>query len=94
MASNTETNGPGAGTDAPVSLRVIDALAAAERIDPTELDRPLYRTVDPEALDRLFESAVDGTLNVSFDYEGHSVTVRDDGVVTVDGAERPNPGGR
>lgn len=67
-----------------ISLRVIDALADATDTDAHELD-PLYDVVDPEALDRLFQSDSPGGVRVEFEYHGSLVEVRSDGTVTVDG---------
>lgn len=66
------------------SLRVIDALATTTGTDPLELD-PLYEAVDPEALDKLFQDDSGAFAVVSFEYEGHSVEVRGDGTISVDG---------
>ena len=66
------------------SLRVVDALAEATDTDPLELE-PLYNVVDPEALDRLFRADADIPASVRFEYEGHTVEVRSDGTVVVDG---------
>lgn len=66
-----------------VSSSVVGALAAATGDDPLALDPPLYRVVDGEALDRLFEGP--GRIRVEFEYEGRAVVVRGDGVVAVDG---------
>ena len=61
---------------------VIDAVADANGVDPTELE-PLYDTIDPEALDALFKPGVDGMI--TFTYEGHDVVVRGDANPEVDG---------
>lgn len=66
------------------SLRIIDALAAATDTDPLELD-PLYDVVDPEALDRFLAADPTGEATVAFGYDGHSVEVRSDGAIAVDG---------
>lgn len=61
-----------------VSTAVIEAVAERAETDPNELP-PLYNTVDPDALDRLFESKgglaprEDGT--VGFDYAGYRVRI-------------------
>jgi hypothetical protein len=63
---------------------VIEAVAAATGRDPMELP-PLYRTVDPEAVDALFGGA-DGDperdVFLSFTYAGAAVTVDDGGELT------------
>ncbi|SDR31612.1 HalOD1 output domain-containing protein [Natronobacterium texcoconense] len=70
-------------TDSP-SLRVVDALAAVTDTDPLELE-PLYHAVDPEALDQLFRDESDAYASVRFDYQDHTVEVRGDGTVAIDG---------
>ncbi|SDW02164.1 hypothetical protein SAMN05443574_10164 [Haloarcula vallismortis] len=45
---------------------------------------PLYETIDPEALDSLIDSSDRSTpVSISFEYAGHSVTVRSDGELVV-----------
>lgn len=68
------------------SMRIVDAVAMHRKVQPTDLDAPLYAAIDPEALDRLVDSQVGGALNVTFEYAGHSVRVDGEGRVTVDGA--------
>ncbi len=69
-----------------ISKRVVDALAAATDTDPLALNPPLYRSIDPEALDRLFEHG--GAERVRFEYDDHTVVVRRDGTITVDGTRQ------
>lgn len=64
---------------------VVDAVAAEMGVDPVALE-PLFDVVDPDALDRLFASGVDGS--VRFEYHECDVVVYSDGRVTVDDAER------
>lgn len=70
-----------------VSERVVHAVARARDVDPLELD-PLYDTVDPDALDKLFDSstASDTTVQgrIVFGMAGCKVTVYSDGRVDVD----------
>lgn len=66
-----------------ISLQVIDALANVTGTDAYDLD-PLYNAVDPEALDRVIQSASSAAICVEFEYEGHSVAVQGDGTVVVD----------
>ncbi|SEW27301.1 HalOD1 output domain-containing protein [Natrinema salifodinae] len=73
-------------TDA-ISLRVIDALADATDTAAHELE-PLYRVVDPEALDRLFRDGVPAGVRVEFEYGDSVVEVQSDGTVAVDGTVR------
>lgn len=65
----------------PLHEQVIYAVANADGVAPTDL-APLYDTIDPDALDSLFESDSAGTI--AFTYEGHDVVVRES-VATVDG---------
>jgi len=62
---------------------VIYAVANAVGVDPIDLD-PLYDTIDPEAVDALFDDGFEGRL--AFTYEGHDVVVTSDGP-TVDGVQ-------
>ncbi|NHN48423.1 hypothetical protein G9464_12580 [Halostella sp. JP-L12] len=70
----------------PVSQTVLFAVAEAIGDDPLELP-PLYDAIDPDALNKLFDSSAfgaergDGT--VEFAYAGCDVSVRADGRVTV-----------
>ncbi|MFA9416249.1 HalOD1 output domain-containing protein [Natrinema sp. HArc-T2] len=68
-----------------ISLRVVEALADATNTAPNELE-PLYNTVDPEALDRLFRPDSSDEIRVTFEYGDSHVEVRGDGTVMVDGA--------
>lgn len=74
-----------------VSQTVVAAVADLVDAKPGALD-PLYYTVDPEALNALFESnAVDSghaLPRVTFTYEGCDVEVAGDGTVTVSRANR------
>lgn len=69
-----------------VSERVISKVAERTGTDPLEL-RPLYEVVDPEALDRFFETGrarADGPENrVQFTYSGCDVEISGDGTVRV-----------
>ena len=65
--------------DRTVSAAVVDAVAEAKGVSPTEVHPPLHRVVDADALNRLFRSKQDapaGTPRVTFSYAGHEVTVR------------------
>ena len=58
----------------------ISAMTGREQTDFA----PLYETVDPEALDSLVESSDRSTpVSISFEYAGHSVTVRSDGELVI-----------
>jgi len=64
------------------SEAVVDASAALLDAEPADLT-PLYRTLDPEALDALRSADAETQVTVQFDYEGLVVTVRLPDVVSV-----------
>ncbi|MFU8868391.1 HalOD1 output domain-containing protein [Natronococcus sp.] len=70
------------------SLRVVETVANAEGVDPTELEPPLYDAVDPNAIDDLFAAttAPNASRNgqLTFRYRGYDVTVRADGTVSLE----------
>ena len=66
----------------PVSITVIEAIAAELDTDPLDLTPPLFDVINPESLDHLFRDDV--VCTVSFEYEGHTVLVHHDGTVEVD----------
>ncbi|ELZ18507.1 hypothetical protein C477_10588 [Haloterrigena salina JCM 13891] len=75
-----------------LSIRVVREVAAHDGVDPMDLSPPLFRSVDPAALDALFEptyaeSARDG--RVTFAYDGKQVTVDSDGEVRIDSERDP-----
>ncbi|KAB1197885.1 MULTISPECIES: HalOD1 output domain-containing protein [Haloferax] len=76
-------------TQAP-STAVIETVAIAANREPTALEL-LYNTVDPDALDALFDSSgchsTDGVTTVSFEFAGHGVTVQSNGIVVVQPAD-------
>lgn len=67
------------------SLRVVEAVAAADGVDPADLEPPLHAVVDSVALDRLFDATGDETPSrrgrVRFQYRGYDVTVHSSGRV-------------
>ncbi|APX98460.1 HalOD1 output domain-containing protein [Natronorubrum daqingense] len=71
---------------APVSQRVVSAVADATDTDPCELE-PIFNAINPESLDSLFEptnggaSRANGTI--AFEYAGCDVTVSADGAIDV-----------
>lgn len=73
------------GTGADPSCRIVDAVAAHFDVDPTELDEPLYESVDLEAVDALFASAREAgqSVTLAFQYRGREVFVGTDGRVSV-----------
>lgn len=70
--------------DRPVSERVVEAVTAARDVRFDDIE-PLYTAVDPESLDRLFESGPGsgdrGVDHVAFSFAGCDVTVSFDGSV-------------
>ncbi|RKD94639.1 HalOD1 output domain-containing protein [Halopiger aswanensis] len=64
------------------SVRVVEAIAAAEGVDPADLEPPLYDVLDPDALDTLADSLCsnggqfDGAASrVEFTYRTYRVEV-------------------
>lgn len=67
------------------SVAVIEAVAAAEGVAPTELD-PLHERIDLDAVDQLFAGtgdAVDTSTFIRFSAAGWNVFVRGDGAIRV-----------
>lgn len=64
-------------------LEVLEALADADRVAPTELEYTLHDYVDPEVLVALAD--VDTRWQFSFQVETHEVTITSDGRLFVDG---------
>ncbi len=67
----------------PLGVQVIEAVGATTGLDETEITAPLYKSVDPEALDTLF--ATGGNGSVAFSFDGHQITieVKSDGTGTI-----------
>ncbi|MFB6309340.1 MAG: HalOD1 output domain-containing protein [Haloarculaceae archaeon] len=77
---------PIAGTD-DICESVVEAMAEAEGVDPTELTPTLYEVIDPDALEQLFASPMPAGWmegRVTFFYNGYEVTVCGDGYVVVE----------
>ena len=76
----------------PRPLRIVIArvVATAADVPPTELD-PIYRSVNPEALEEVFEPLPDGSPRtgggVWFTVDDHEVVVHGDGEVVVSPVE-------
>lgn len=76
-----------ATADDPVSMAVVEAVAAREGVDPVELSPPLNDAIDPDALDSLFSSRADesaGIESLQFEFCGYTVTLSGDGDVTLE----------
>jgi len=82
---------------APVSERVVEAVADATNTDPLDLE-PLYTRIDPDALDAMFGGGSETGRTegrVSFPMAGCQVVVTADGTIDVSEqrpAETPKPG--
>ena len=78
-----------AQSDQPLSEAVIDAIAAETGRNPLEIATefgPLYDTIDPSALDSLFQSPGDTSQTagcVTFVYAGYRVSVDQTGRVVL-----------
>lgn len=75
----------------PPSEKVVEAVADLEGREPLRLEPPLFRVIDPDALDALFQPTTSGRRtggSVTFSYDGCEVTVGDDDLVRV----RPSGG--
>jgi len=64
------------------SLHLIYAIADLTDSDPATMP-PLYDAIDTDALDTLLDT--ESSIEIGFEYDGHSVTVTGDGEVRVDG---------
>ncbi|WP_436926938.1 HalOD1 output domain-containing protein [Halosimplex amylolyticum] len=71
--------------DQPISQVVVETVATVEGVEPTELSTQLYDSVDPEALDTLYDTANDRdeSLRVSFAFHGYEVSIVDGERITV-----------
>lgn len=65
-----------------VSIRLVEQLADAEGLDPSDLP-PLGQAIDLEALDTLIESTT-STLTVTFSVNGYDALVTSKGSVVLD----------
>lgn len=75
----------GAGDQRPVSMVVVSAIAALADADPTEIE-PLYYSIDPDVLDRLFgprEGTPPDSRRLQFGHAGYQVTIDADPDVTI-----------
>lgn len=91
-ALTAEPTNRGQGTDQ-ISRAVVDAVAGAEDVDPTDLT-PLYTAIDPDALESVFQSGpgdAGGSVGgeIRFSYQGYEVRVTAAGEVSLDaGSDR------
>jgi hypothetical protein len=67
-------------------MEVIESIAAAEGVDPIDLDPAIHAVIDLDALDALF-SPTSGVPRpdgrVEFEYAGYDIVVSSDGSVSV-----------
>lgn len=70
------------GTPAEQSTTVVEAVARRVGSDPLDLP-PLFEAVDTDALDALVANST-GPIEVTFEYQGYTVTVQGDGRVDVE----------
>ncbi|WP_408958649.1 HalOD1 output domain-containing protein [Natrinema sp. 74] len=89
--------------EVPPTQAIIEAIAAHEGVDVTEVEPPaydpLFTVVNPEALDKLFRTTASTTSDtvVRLEYEGYEVVVRAGGNVVVrersrdDSVDGPDP---
>lgn len=71
-----------------LSTSVVRAVAEVATVDASELGTALYESIDPDALDNLFENKFDGTPrtavgHVTFTLVGYEATVHSDGRIIV-----------
>lgn len=64
-----------------ISVAVVEAVAERRGVDPLELPA-IWESIDPDALDKLFETDTAGPFSVSFEAAGCRVTVHDDGRIS------------
>ncbi|ELY56721.1 hypothetical protein C491_11980 [Natronococcus amylolyticus DSM 10524] len=72
-------------SDEPVSEAVVRALAVVEDVEPTELDL-LYESIDPEALDAIFDTPVIDNkppTRIEFGVSVYLVVVNSNGQITL-----------
>jgi hypothetical protein len=70
-------------TERDIVRRVIEAVAAADGVDPAELD-PLYEYINPKALYALCERDR-GEWSLTFQFSDHQIIVTHDSQILVDG---------
>lgn len=79
--------------DGPVSIAVVKAVGEFENCAPSSLPH-LYETIDPDRLDGLYASRIDGSHrvggHVSFVFSNSKVTVDNAEYLTVEDITRPS----
>lgn len=70
----------------PISTAVTHAIATIEGVDPERIES-LSETINPDALDALFQPKLDGTSrsdgHISFTLHGYDVTVHSHGKIVI-----------
>lgn len=70
-----------------LSAEIVERVAEAEGVEPSELETPLFEVVDPDALEQVFSSMPDGpdrqAGEVRFEYYGYQVTVTAHGDISL-----------
>lgn len=79
-------------SDVTPSTAIIEAVSTVVDADPVEID-PLRDVADPDAIDKLLDTAGDaaGDLEVTFRYESVHVSARRDGTITLRSVEDEKP---
>lgn len=71
---------------------VLETVAARENVEPTELEPPLYHSIDPDALNNLFAPRGNGRVRadgeVEFTYYGYEIRVTSTGDVSAAPVEK------
>ncbi|WP_222917691.1 HalOD1 output domain-containing protein [Natrinema sp. SYSU A 869] len=67
----------------PISIRVVQGVAAHEGVEPVDLEPPLHEVVDTDALNMLFRSTDDSNVSVEFTYRGTHVCIDDSGKIEI-----------
>lgn len=71
------------------STAVIETVAAREGVDPTELNVPLYETINPDALDQFVRHASEAggetAVQLELTYYGYELVITADGSVRISG---------
>lgn len=80
MVSSVENQSVLSGQE--VVVDIVETVAAAEGVDATDLEPPLYEVIDPDAITALF-SPPNAEGHLTFLYRGHEVAVDADGQVTL-----------
>ncbi|WP_435158149.1 DUF7504 family protein [Haladaptatus sp. DFWS20] len=74
--------------DHSLSAVIIQEMIEAAGVEPSDIPNPLYESVDPDALEELFQPLMDGTprenYEVSFAFAGHYITIRDGGRIQIE----------